>query len=206
MVLIGYLAFDMWIYLLVFVATFLVDLVPFIGPPAWTVMVFCQMQFGLNIWLVLVTGVIGSTLGRFALSQYMPWLSDRYIKADKNEDLKFIGRKLSQRGWQIQLFVLVYTLTPMSSTPVFTAAGMARIPPVKIIPAFFVGKFISDMVMVLAGDYVVQNSKAIFAGLLTWKSLLTLLPGVLIIFVPLFIDWRVLLEQKKFRLNFHIWK
>ena len=164
------------------------------------------MRYGLNIWFVLVAGVIGSTLGRYALSRYMPWLSDRYIKVEKNNDLKFIGQKLSTKGWQVQLFVLVYTLTPMSSTPLFTAAGMARMKPMQIIPAFFVGKFISDTVMVMAGDYVAQNSKTIFKGLLSWQNFLTIFPAILIICIPLFIDWRLLFEKKKFRLNFHIWK
>jgi membrane protein YqaA with SNARE-associated domain len=202
----GYLAVAMWLYLFVFIASFLVDLLPFIGPPAWTVMVFFQMHYGLNIWFVLIAGVIGSTLGRYTLSQYIPWLSDRYINVKKNDDLKFIGQKLSTKGWQVQLFVLLYTLTPLSSTPLFTAAGMARIRPMQIIPAFFVGKFVSDTIMVMAGDYVAQNSQTIFKGLISWQSFFTILPGLLIICVPLFIDWRVLLEKKKFRLNFHIWK
>jgi membrane protein YqaA with SNARE-associated domain len=196
----------MWIYFLVFIAALLVDLVPFIGPPAWTVMVFFQIKFGLNIWLVLIAGVLGSTMGRYLLSLYMPKLSDRFIKAKKNEDLKFIGKQLSNKGWQIQLFVLIYTLTPMSSTPLFTAAGMARIKPIQIIPAFFVGKFISDMLMVLTGDYVAQNSKSIIKGLLTWQSFAAIIPGIIIICAPLFIDWRMLLEEKKWRLNFKIWK
>ena len=196
----------MWLYILVFLASLLVDLVPFIGPPAWTVMVFFQMRYGLNIWIVLITGVLGSTVGRYLLSLYMPKLSDRYIKAKKNEDLKFIGRQLSNKGWQIQLFVLIYTLTPLSSTPLFTAAGMARIKPIQIIPAFFVGKFISDMLMVMTGDYVAQNSKSILKGLLSWQSFLAILPGIIIICAPLFIDWRMLLEKKKWKLNFRIWK
>ena len=196
----------MWLYLFVFLAALLVDLVPFIGPPAWTVMVFFQMRYGLNIWIVLIAGVLGSTVGRYLLSLYMPKLSDRYIKAKKNEDLKFIGKQLSTKGWQIQLFVLIYTLTPMSSTPLFTAAGMARIKPIQIIPAFFVGKFISDMLMVMTGDYVAQNSKSILQGLLTWQSFLAIFPGIVIICAPLFIDWRMLLEKKKWKLNFRIWK
>ena len=196
----------MWLYIFVFIAACIVDLVPFIGPPAWTVMVFFQMRFDLNIWYVLVVGVMGSTLGRYLLSLYMPWLSSRLIKVQKNEDLKFIGKKLSTKGWQIQLFVLLYTSTPMSSTPLFTAAGMARIPPMKIIPAFFVGKFISDMIMVMTGDYVAKNSKSILQGLLTWQSFATILPGIIIIAAPLFIDWRILFEKKKLRLNFRIWK
>lgn len=201
-----YLTYVMWIYILVFIAACIVDLVPFIGPPAWTVMVFFQMRYNLNIWLVLSAGVIGSTLGRYLLSLYVPWLSDKFIKVKKNDDLKFIGQQLKTKSWQVQFFVLVYTLTPLPSTPLFTAAGMARIKPMQILPAFFVGKFVSDMVMVMAGDYVAQNAASLIHGFLNWRTILTILPGVLIIALPLFIDWRMLIQEKKFRLNFRIWK
>jgi membrane protein YqaA with SNARE-associated domain len=193
-------------YVIVFIAAFLVDLVPFVGPPAWTVMVFLQMKYGLNVWAVLVTGVIGSALGRYMLSLYIPWLSVRFIKVQKNEDLKFIGQKLAGNGWRIQLFVLVYTLMPLPSTPLFTASGIARIPPLHIIPAFLVGKFTSDMIMVLTGDFVANNAQNILKGFLTWQSVTGTILGIVIICVFLFIDWRLLLQQKKFRLNFRIWK
>ena len=201
-----YLTYVMWIYILVFIAACIVDLVPFIGPPAWTVMVFFQIRYNLNIWFVLAAGVIGSTLGRYLLSLYVPWLSDKFIKVKKNDDLKFIGQQLKTKSWQVQFFVLVYTLTPLPSTPLFTAAGMARIKPMQILPAFFVGKFVSDMVMVMAGDYVAQNASSLIHGFLNWRTILTILPGVLIIALPLFIDWRMLIQEKKFRLNFRIWK
>ena len=61
----------MWYYLSVFVAAFLVDLLPFFGPPAWTVMVYFQMRFELNIWFVLISGVLGSALGRYVLFLYI---------------------------------------------------------------------------------------------------------------------------------------
>jgi membrane protein YqaA with SNARE-associated domain len=201
-----YLTALMWPYLLVFIVTFVFDLLPFVGPPAWTAMVFLQMRYNLDIWIVLISGVLGSTMGRYIMSRYIPWLSDRYIKVQKNQDLQFIGEKLSNKNWQIQLFVLIYTLTPLSSTPLFTAAGMARIKTIKILPAFFVGKFGSDLVMVLAGDYVAQNSSSLFTGLISWETAAGLIFGLLIICVPLFIDWRMLLQEKKFRVNFRIWK
>lgn len=193
-------------YVLVFIASFLVDSVPFFGPPAWTVMVFFQMRYGLNIWWVLVVGVIGSTLGRYLLSKYIPWLSEKIIKVQKNEDIRFIGQKLGNDGWQIQVFVLLYTLMPLPSTPLFTAAGMARIKSLHIIPAFIVGKFTSDMVMVLTGDYVARNVVTISEGILSWKSVTGTVLGIIIICLFLFIDWRRLLQDKKFRINFHIWK
>jgi membrane protein YqaA with SNARE-associated domain len=193
-------------YVLVFLATFLVDLIPFVGPPAWTAMVFLQMWFGLNVWWVLVIGVVGSTLGRYVYSLYIPLLSARFIKVGKNEDLQFIGNKLAGTGWKVQAFVLLYTMMPLPSTPLFTAAGIARIRPVQVLPAFFVGKFISDMAMVFAGEYAAENIGTITAGVLSFRSISGTVLGILLVCFFLFIDWRKFLQEKKLRLNFRIWK
>jgi membrane protein DedA with SNARE-associated domain len=193
-------------YFLVFLGSLIVDMVPFIGPPAWTVMVFLQVRFRLNIWLVLFMGVPGSAIGRYLYSNYIYRLSDRFIKRQKKEDLKFIGRRLENRGWGVQLFVFLYTLMPLPSTPLFTAAGIARVKTLNIIPAFFAGKFISDTVMVITGDYVARNIVSIIHGLLTWKTLVGTIVGLLVICLFLFINWRKLLEEKKIRLSFNIWK
>lgn len=196
----------MWYYFLVFVAAFLVDLVPFIGPPAWVVMVFVQMRYDLNIWMVIITGVLGSALGRYVLSLYIPFLSARYIKVQKNEDLHFIGQQLDGKGWKTRFFILVYTLMPLPTTALFTAAGVARIKAMNVIPSFLVGKFISDMVMVFTGDYVANNTASIAKGLFSWESISGIIIGLIIIGLFLFIDWRKLLQEKKLELNFHVWK
>jgi len=201
-----YLATPMLYYFLVFLGALFVDLLPFFGPPAWTVMVLIQMEFHLNIWAVLFSGVIGSTLGRYILSAYIPYLSSKIIKDKTIDDIEFIGRKLGGKGWGIQLFVLLYTLMPLPSTPLFTAAGMAKIKPLHIFPAFFAGKFISDMIMVFSGAYVAKNTVDITRGFLSFESLLWTILGLAIIFIFLFIDWRRLLVYKKFRLNFNIWR
>ena len=194
------------IYVLVFVASLLVDVVPFIGPPAWTVMVFFQVKFGLNIWLVLIGGVTGSAVGRYFYSCYIHRFSDYFIKPEKNTDLHFIGSKLANSGWKVQLFVLLYTLMPLPSTPLFTAAGVARMRTLTLIPSFFVGKFLSDSIMVLTGDYVARNVATIPEGLLSWKALLGTALGIVIICLFLFTNWRKLLQEKKFSMSFNIWK
>ena len=194
------------LYLLVFIASLLVDIIPLIGPPAWTVMVFFQIRYGLNIWLVLVLGVTGSAIGRYLYSAYVPYISKIFIKPKKNDDLQFIGSKLEHNGWKVQFFVLLYTLMPLPSTPLFTAAGVARIRTLHIIPSFFVGKFISDAIMVITGDYVVKNVQSISQSFLSWKTLAGTILGILLICMFLFIDWRKLLLEKKFRMSFNIWK
>ena len=196
----------MFYYVFVFISAMLVDLVPFIGPPAWTIMVFFQMKYGLSIWAVLLLGVVGSSVGRYLYSLYVPFLVARIIKPQKQEDIQYIGEKLSGKGWHIQLFVLLYTLIPLPSTPLFTAAGVARIKPVHILPAFFIGKFTSDMVMVITGRFAAKNALAIFGGFLSWQNISATVAGIVMIILFFCIDWQWLLQRKKIRLNFKIWK
>ena len=46
----------------------IVDIVPLPLPPAFVVMIFLQIEFNLNVWLVIVIGVAGSILGRYILT------------------------------------------------------------------------------------------------------------------------------------------
>ena len=193
-------------YLLAFALSFLVDLIPFVGPPAWMAMVYCQIKFNLNVWLVILLGVVGSTIGRYLLALYMPYLSSKIISRKKDEDLQFVGKQLNKRKWQVQLFVFIYTLIPVPTTPLFTAIGMSRISALFVLPAFFLGKFASDALMVHAGKFAAENIELLLRGLLSWKSILGGIIGLSLLFTFLFIDWRTLLEHKKFRISFRIWK
>jgi membrane protein DedA with SNARE-associated domain len=194
----------LWKYLLVFIGAFVFDVVPIPFPPAFTIMVFLQIKYDLNIWYVLAYGVTGSILGRFVLTLYIPKLSGKIFTKGKNEDVQFLGRRLSQKGWKSQALIFVYSLMPLPTTPLFLAAGIARLKPVYIIPAFTIAKFLSDMVLVLAGDYAAQNTAEVLHGMISWKSVLGLVLGLLLIFALLFIDWRTLLRKKKLELNFHV--
>lgn len=192
--------------MLVFMSSLLVDLIPFIGPPAWSVMVFFQIRFHLNIWWVLVAGVMGSAIGRYLMTLYIPRLTSKIINEKKDAQLKFLGEKLSGEKWKIPLIVFIYTLIPVPTTPLFTAIAMARIKPMVVIPPFFIGKFISDMVMVYLGKYAAENTIDMIHGLISWKAITGFAIGLILIFSLLFIDWYALVLKKKLKLNFSIWK
>jgi len=195
-----------WQYLLVFAGAFLFDVVPFPFPPAFSIMVFLQIMFGLNTWLVVVIGVAGSILGRYVLTLYIPKLADKIFKPEKNKEVEFLGQKMKEKGWKSQLIILAYSLLPLPTTPLFLAGGMARLKPIQIIPAFFVGKFISDAIAVHLGKFASENVNDMISASLSWKSIGSMVLGVSLICALLFIDWFALLEKKKFVLNFKIWK
>jgi membrane protein YqaA with SNARE-associated domain len=195
-----------WQYLLVFIGALLFDVVPFPFPPAFTIMVFLQIMFGLNIWLVIVIGVAGSILGRYILTLYIPLLAGKIFKRSKNEDVEFLGKKMKEKGWRGQIVIIAYSLLPLPTTPLFLAGGMAKIKPLYIIPAFFIGKFISDAITVHLGKYASEHAKSIVEQAISWKSIASLVVGLLLICALLFIDWRSLIQKKKFQLKFKIWK
>ena len=179
-----------WQYLLVFVGALLFDIVPFPFLPAFTIMIFLQITFHLNPWLVIIIGVVGSVLGRYILFLYIPLLTNKYIKESKNEDVQFLGTKMKENKWKGQIIVLAYSLLPLPTTPLFLAAGMAKLNAIYIIPAFLIGKFTSDTIAVLAGKYASENVHNIMQHALSFKSIAGFVLCLFLIFCVLFIDWR----------------
>ena len=195
-----------WQYLLVFFGAFLFDVVALPFPPAFTIMVFLQIMFGLNIWWVIVIGVAGSILGRYVLTLYVPLLAGRFLKRSKNEDVQFLGKKMKEKGWRGQAVIVAYSLLPLPTTPLFVAGGMAKVSALYILPAFFVGKFTSDSITVHLGKYASEHAGSVLEGALSWKSVASLAVGLLLLCALVFVDWRLLIQKNTFQLKFKIWK
>jgi membrane protein DedA with SNARE-associated domain len=156
--------------------------------------------------IVLLLCASGSTLGRYLMSLYIPRFANLFIKRRKTDDLEFLGKKLSQSLWQSWLFVFIYSVTPLSTTALFMAAGVAKVKPSHTLPPFFCGKFLSDAIMIFTGLYTANNFKNIVNGIYSPKAIVMLALGLVVIAWFLFLDWRALLQQKKFKFNFKIWK
>jgi membrane protein DedA with SNARE-associated domain len=195
-----------WEYLVVFLGAVLMDITPLPLPPAFTVMILFQVVFGLPVWPVIIAGVAGSIVGRGILCIYIHGISKRIFNQRENDDIEFLGNQLKSNGWKSQLFILVYTLMPLPSTPLFIAGGMARMRLLYILPAFTLGKLTSDTAAVMMGKYAAANTQSILNGLVSAQSFIGLGIGLLFICALLFIDWRTLLQDKKFRVRFNIWR
>ena len=194
----------MWMYVLVFVAALVVDSIPVFAPPVWTVLVLLLLLFHLNPWVVVIIGVTGSTFGRYILSIYIPKVSSALVTRREDENLRYVGGKVTKAPFAAAVFVFLYTLTPLSTTALFTAVGIARVNPWHILPPFFCGRLVTDGVMVYTGKYAAGNASDWLHGQISWKSLLVVIAGLFVISVFLFVDWRCLLEKRRLRLHFKI--
>lgn len=195
-----------WQYLLVFLGALLFDIVPFPFLPAFTIMVFLQIVFELDVWWVIVIGVAGSVLGRYILLLYAPLLADKYLKTSKNNDIQFLGDKMRENKRKGILIILAYSLLPLPTTPLFLGAGISRIKAIYVVPAFLVGKFTSDTIALFLGAYAVENVQSLIDETVSWKSIASLLLGLFLLFCLFFIDWRTLVQRKKLVWNFRIFK
>ena len=195
-----------WQYVLVFLGALLFDILPFPFLPAFTIMIFLQIVFHLELWPVIIIGVAGSILGRYVLSLYIPRISNKYFKPTKNEDIQFLGQKMKEKGWKSQLVIVTYSLLPLPTTPLFVAGGIAMIRPLYIIPAFFIGKFTSDAIALSMGKYASENIEKIKSDLLSWQSICGFAGSFVMLCALLFIDWRSLIQKKKFVIQFKIFK
>jgi membrane protein YqaA with SNARE-associated domain len=196
----------MWPYLLVFFAALAVDTIPIFAPPAWILLVVLLVKFGLNPWLTVAIGVVGSTIGRYILTRYIPEISSRLVNTREDANLRYIGGQIGQAKWSSAIFVFLYTLTPLSTTALFTAVAMARAKPWHILVPFFLGRLITDGVLVFSGKYASANLGDLLHGEANWKTLAIVIAALVVIAIFLFIDWRQLLEQKKLRFRFKILK
>jgi len=197
----------MWAYVLVFFAALAVDTIPIFAPPAWILLIVLLVKFKLNPWLTVLIGVTGSTIGRYILTRYIPRISSRLVNRQEDANLRYIGHKIGKAKWSSAVFVFLYTLTPLSTTALFTAVAMARIKrPFHILAPFFLGRLITDGVLVFSGKYASANLRDLFHGEANWKSIVTLIAGLVVISTFLFVDWRQLLEHKKLRFRFKILK
>jgi hypothetical protein len=87
-------------------------------------MVYLQIHYNLNVWMVISIGVAGSILGRYILTLYIPKITHRLLNPAKNEDVEFLGRKLKEKGWKSQLAMLTYSLLPVPTTPLFNYSSI----------------------------------------------------------------------------------
>ena len=195
-----------WLYGIVFLSALAVDVIPLIAPPPWAVAIVLLVKFHLHPWLVLPLCVAGSTLGHYLMSLYIPRFAGRFIKRHKTDELQFLGKKLSQSLWRSWLFVFIYSVTPLSTTALFMAAGLGKVKPSHTVPPFFCAKLLSYGVLIFTGFYAATTFKDLAHGSISPQAIGAVLVGVVVIGGFLFLDWRTLLQRKKCTFNFRIWK
>ncbi len=194
------------IYLELLGLVLLVNIAPAFVPPTWTILVYFIVKHNLYLPLVVVCGVAAATLGRFILSKYIGIISHSLFNDEQIENIGYIGKRLGKTKKANFFFTFLYSLTPLSTTALFVAAGIAKIRMDMVLLGFFLGRVVSYTVLATSARALSSNMVSADGGGLTWGSIVKILLAAIVFLVFIFIDWKALLENKKIRIKWHIWR
>jgi hypothetical protein len=197
----------MWPYAVVLLASIAVDCVPVFAPPAWTLMLLVMLKYDLNPYVTAVVGTCGTVTGRLIFfSLIIPWLGSKTLSRDKESDLRYLGNQINKKGIAAFGFIFLYALLPLSTTALFTAAGLARVHKIFILPPFFLGNLIGDGLLLLSGKATIRSLGDLFKGSWSLKATSMMAFGLLVVLALLFVDWRTLLQKKRVKWKWAFWK
>jgi membrane protein YqaA with SNARE-associated domain len=192
-------------YITLFIMVFLVNVVPEFAPPTWTVMSPFIFLPEIDVFYVILITITGATMGRFILLFYIEKIGNNIFNKWQKDNLNYIGSKIGRTDMQNLLFVFLYSLTPLSTGALFIVAGLAKLKKTVTLIGFFFGRLISYSVIAYSVKYgidLIGASRKISMSEFMITSMITVSALLFLIFI----DWKTLIEEKKFHFNFKIWR
>ncbi|MEE8255752.1 MAG: hypothetical protein V3R12_02785, partial [Nitrosopumilaceae archaeon] len=120
--------------------------------------------------------------------------------SQQKNNLDIIGNFLNKRKFGYVLTSFVFAATPLPSNMLFVAYGLMRAKSIGLYIGFWIGRVISYYIMVSISQVVLLPFLELFENRLIGILIADALGiGVVIFFT--FIDWGLLLTQRKFKLN-----
>jgi membrane protein YqaA with SNARE-associated domain len=194
------------IYIILAISVIIVNSLPAFAPPTWTLIVFFLNYYNLNIFAVVVISVIAATMGRLFLYSYIQTFSKFVFNKWEEKNLEYLGKKIGKNKKTSLLFIFLYSITPLSTTALFVASSIARVNIFILGLGFFLGRLVSYSFLAGTSLLIVNSLSEVIKNPLSFESIFLTILGFLILLIITFIDWKELLEKRKFVLNFKIWK
>jgi hypothetical protein len=190
--------------LLLFVAIYLLHLVPVFAPPTWMAIALIALNRPeLNPFTVAVIAATAATLGRITLARGAKLLvRERWMSSTMRSNVDFLGRLIGLRRGARYGLLLFYLYSPASNF-LFIAHGLTKLPLAMIALPFMAGRLMTYTLWGIAAQSVAQQFKlserdwgSYFGGYFILTQL------VLLVCLWLFtrLDWRALFEQRRVQL------
>jgi hypothetical protein len=188
--------------ILVFLFVYLLNVIPAFAPPTW--MVFSFLGFrnaGANMVLLAVVGAVAATLGRVSLAKMSRVIiRRRFMSRSARESVDAIRVRLEQRRKLTFSVFLLYAFTPFPSNYLFIAYGLTAMDLLLIAVPFFIGRSITYSFWGVTSALVARRINHVAP--LSYLSAYFIITQIALLYgVYLFtrVDWRCVLEEKRFR-------
>lgn len=193
-------------YIGIFFALVGVNAAPLLMPPTWIILAsFHTLDPALDPVVLALVGATGATLGRFIL-KYVSGFFRRFASKDQESNLNAIGRYLNKKRYGYLLTSFLFAATPLPSNMLFVTYGLIRAKSVGLYVGFWLGRALSYYIMISISNIVLVPFIELFENRYVGIIVADIL-GISIVVLFAFINWEVLLTQKKLRFTRpRIWK
>lgn len=188
-------------YLAVAAVVAAMTLTPFPLPPAWLLLVYVQVEFGLAPVPLVIAGALGAAAGRTALAALARTLGDRLLRPRTRANVDYLSDRLrgtrSRRGLAALLIA-----SPPPSGALFTAAGLLRVSLPLIAACSFAGRLATYSIGVAFGGVAAtQAADRLREAVGPVSASIGVAVVALVVWLLLRLDWRTLIERRRISLR-----
>ena len=176
-----------------------VNAAPLLMPPTWIVLAsFHALDPALDPLILALVGATGATIGRFILKR-ISHLFRRFVPSQHKSNLDIIGNFLNKKRFGYFITSFVFASTPLPSNMLFVTYGLMKAKSFGLYIGFWAGRAISYYIMIQISNVVLVPFLQLFedryVGILVADGL-----GIGVVVFFTFIDWGLLITQRKFKL------
>jgi hypothetical protein len=188
-----------------FLIIFLLNLIPILGPPTWTVLSFISFTYPIpSLFLFVLIALCASTLGRTVLTLSSKHLiRNRFLSKKHRKNMDYLKTHLEKRPHFASAIFFIEAFTPLPSDQLFIAYGLTGLSLRYALVPFVLARIFTYSFWVYAASEV---SKSIWAQSLLHLSFLSwsfILAEVLLLFLVYYFvrtDWEHVIMRHKFRI------
>jgi membrane protein YqaA with SNARE-associated domain len=188
-------------YLILFLIAAGFAMIPLPLFPSWIVVAYLVVEFDLRLWLAIFIGALGTTVGRVILVAVSRVAGHRMLGRWSQDNLDYLHKRIEGAAGDLGIAVLLGASPPPAGV-LFILAGLMRVQLWLVAVSVFIGRTIGYWISVggtsLAAEPLANQLRDVVGP---WSVALAVLIIAGVLVLALRIDYRALLEDRKFRLH-----
>ena len=188
-------------YLILFLIAAGFAMIPLPLFPSWIVVAYLVVEFDLRLWVAIFIGALGTTVGRVILVAVSRVAGHRMLGRWSQDNLDYLHKRIEGAAGDMGIAVLLGASPPPAGV-LFILAGLMRVQLWLVAASVFIGRTIGYWISVggtsLAAEPLANRLRDVVGP---WSVALAVLIIAGVLVLALRIDYRALLEDRKFRLH-----
>ena len=190
--------------LILFLAVFLLNVIPAFAPPTWMLFSFLGFRFPSHIdWSFALIGAIAAATGRSVLGKLSRTIVRKHwLNEAARNNVDSLKLKLEKRPTLTFGLFLFYAFTPLPSNFLFIAYGLTTMPLIRLTAPFLIGRFVSYSFWTMSSTAVSRKLELEDTDAMAYFSVyfvLTQLALLALVYAFTRVDWNLLLRERRWR-------